>query len=319
LKTSKLVEYNILLKAFNINDILLTIKNNKTNFTNTLLNNSVSENVEGDINNINDAYNKLEEAYAELVTAKVNLQKNANDILLENEKMDLKESIKRYSNIPIPKSGKIKFVEENLTTGKDDESNKALIARIRRYVSVNQPTVVIRPSNTALIDPFISATPLYMLDEELLLLDNVKKRYNTVFHQRVQYRIINEASNAKLTAILPKNQINFMFINDYFNTRPIEVIQDYLKEVYKVLRPGGVVMFTYNNVDITRSAKNFEAGVGSYAPLHLLLPIATTLGFQVLKTMDTKLNISWMELKKPGKSISIKHGEALAEIIKPKQ
>ena len=99
----------------------------------------------------------------------------------------------------------------------------------------------------------------------------------------------------------------------------MEVIKQYLNEMFVILKPGGIAMFTYNNCDLPGAVRNFEAGMFCYTPKSLLIPMIEAQGFEIVNSFDnSKINRSWVEIKKPGELKTIKGGQTLAQIVEEK-
>ena len=110
-----------------------------------------------------------------------------------------------------------------------------------------------------------------------------------------------------------QEQFGFVFSYNYFNYRSIQGFKDYLSEIFKLLRPGGVMMFTYNNADLPQAAAYAENYFMSYMPKGLLIPLCRSLGFDMIADYDFS-TLSWLEIKKPGELKTIKAHQALARI-----
>jgi hypothetical protein len=83
---------------------------------------------------------------------------------------------------------------------------------------------------------------------------------------------------------------------------------------YQWLRPGGVILFTYNNSDIGVGAAYAESCFMSYVPRSMLVPMCESIGFELIDHRDYDPNISWVEFRKPGELKTIKASQALGEI-----
>ena len=116
---------------------------------------------------------------------------------------------------------------------------------------------------------------------------------------------------------IPQNQIGLAVAVNFFNYRPLEVMREYLTEMHNILRPSGVFIFTYNNCDLPGSVRNVEKTMYSYTPGGLVQAMVQGLGFEILNVVDYEdVNVSWLEIKKPGELKTMRGGQDLAKIIK---
>jgi hypothetical protein len=80
------------------------------------------------------------------------------------------------------------------------------------------------------------------------------------------------------------------------------------------LRPGGRIIFTYNNADLPSAASYAENYFMTYVPKRLLVSIAESLEFEISYSYDSGPAFSLIELKKPGELKSIKVSQVSGEI-----
>jgi len=199
-----------------------------------------------------------------------------------------------------------------------EEIKEYLLSRIKHYASWKFPGLFIRPESGTYLDPMITCSPLYVVDEHNKLLESVKKLWNTEFQERLRYKLLSETSSIHIKGI-PKNQIGLCVAMNFFNYRPLEIMREYFTEMYGVLRPGGVFIFTYNNCDYQGAVKNVENTMYSYTPGSLVQAMIQGLGFEILNVVDYEdVNVSWLEVKKPGELKTMRGGQALAKIITQK-
>ena len=200
---------------------------------------------------------------------------------------------------------------------KDDDVETYLNSRLKLYGKWQHPAAIIRPLGGDLLESMIAADVLYVLDEEPGLLNPTRKLFTPEYQVRLRYKLINESRSIRIKHQLPAQQLGFIFVNEFFHFRTLEVIKEYLIEMFEVLSPGGVVLFTYNNCDLPGAVRNFEAGMYCYTPATLLRPMVEALGYEVISKFDnTLINKRWLEIKKPGQLTTIKGGQTLAEIVK---
>ena len=93
----------------------------------------------------------------------------------------------------------------------------------------------------------VANDPLYFYDAEQKSIDTVTAHFNDTYKRRI--RLYQDATQ------LPKQQFSFVFSWGLFNYLNLTDAEFQLKLVYDLLRPGGVLMFSYNNGDIVESAR----------------------------------------------------------------
>jgi hypothetical protein len=102
---------------------------------------------------------------------------------------------------------------------------------------------------------------------------------------------------------------------NFFNYKPIEVIEIYLKELYTKLKPGGTLAMTFNNCDRFEGTELFERHYMSYTPGREVIKRAESIGYIVTYNFRTDSSNTWLELQKPGKLTSIRGGQSLAKVL----
>jgi SAM-dependent methyltransferase len=106
-----------------------------------------------------------------------------------------------------------------------------------------------------------------------------------------------------------------------FNYLSADKIEQYLKEVFQLLRPGGHFVFSYNNCDIEGPALAAELQVASFVTARWLVKLCDEIGYELNELHDVETgdafttHISWVEIKKPGNLRTVKAAQALAQII----
>ena len=198
------------------------------------------------------------------------------------------------------------------------ETQDILQARLRSYNDWRQPGMIIRPGCEPWIHDLVSLDPLYILDQDLVLLEPVLTNFNEVYQRRLRKYLINEHSDDPILKRMPDAQIGLCLAYNYFNFRPIEVIKRYLQEVFTKLKPGGVLIMTINDCDHAKAVMLVEQHFCCYTPGQLIKDLAVGLGYEPVFEYNDGGPSTWMEFKKPGSVLSLKGGQALAKIV-PKQ
>ena len=197
-----------------------------------------------------------------------------------------------------------------------DEIKSYLKSRIKSLSSWKHSAVFIRPEHGEYLKEIIDSDPMYIVDESEEMFGPIKHMWTDQYQGRLRYNIIDE-NRERIYRNIPKNQMGLIVAFNYFNHKPFEIIRQHLTELYDLLKPGGSLIFTYNNCNYPLAVKNFEQGLYSYTPGTLIEPAVELIGFEIVESYnDESTNVSWLEVKKKGKLTSIKGGQTLAMIEK---
>jgi SAM-dependent methyltransferase len=196
----------------------------------------------------------------------------------------------------------------------DPETFDFFCNRVKGHTNWQWPAMEIRPAMGEVTESLIACDPLYLVDVDSMLFKEVKNKWTPEYQRRLRYYTINE-QDRRIFHQLPHAQFGLIVAVDFFNFRPIELIERYLKEIFQLLKPGGVAIFTYNNCDYPIGVDNFENSYYCYTPGKQINEISTKIGFSIASSFDLKNNVSWLELKRPGTRSSIKGGQTLGKVV----
>ena len=163
----------------------------------------------------------------------------------------------------------------------------------------------------------IANDPLYICDIDLMYIDEATAQFNDLYNKRIRKYVI---SNHDLQ-MLPHNQFGFILSWMFFNFAGIEILENYLTNLIKLLRPGGSLMFSYNNGDIFDSCRLSEVSGMSFIPKRKILTMCEKIGYIVVDSYDlSNANdqvkyISWIEIQKPGVLTTVKRTQAKGQIL----
>ena len=201
----------------------------------------------------------------------------------------------------------------------DENSKDMLINVIRGYTDWQYPTLEIGPGRGVWTEHLIAGDPLYIVDIRQEYLNSTLSKFNDVYRRRVRPYLIKQGEGDKFADLsdLPQNQFGFIFSWNVFNYFTLYESISYLRESYKALRPGGVMMFSYNNCEVPICAYNVEVGFKSWMTKKLLTKICTDLGFEIIDTGSIPVydQVHWIEIKKPGKLRTVKTHQVLGRIV----
>lgn len=192
-----------------------------------------------------------------------------------------------------------------------------IIVRLRSYTDWHYPALEIGPGDGIWTDHLVAADPLYLIDVDPEYLQNTLGKFNEVYQKRIRPYVTGAwvGKSDFDYGILPKNQFSFIFAWNVFDYFPMYETELALTQCFELLRPGGTMMFSYNNCEIPKSAEFAEEGVKSWMPKAQLLDLCRHLGFAITHAEDVEETVSWVEIKKPGELKTVKAHQVLGKIV----
>ena len=178
------------------------------------------------------------------------------------------------------------------------------------YVSWQYPGLEIGCRDGEWTKHIVGCDPLYITDTFPEFLESTVKNYPSEYQNRLRKYLIKDHSLSQL----PVGQFGFIFSWNYFNYLSMPIIERYLKQIITLLRPGGALMFSYNNAEMPASASYADSYFMSYATKTQILDMCEKIGFELITSIDLEPAISWIEIKRPGKLKLIKAHQVLGEI-----
>ena len=188
-------------------------------------------------------------------------------------------------------------------------------SRIMKYADWHYSAMIIRPAAESFIRDMVAYDPLYLIDEKHELLTPALSMFNEIYQRRLRTYVVNERADEKILNKLPDGQFGMCLVYNYFNYRPFEVLKRYLIDIYQKLRPGGVLIMTFNDCDRPSAVRLVENKFCSYTPGYLVRELAQSLGYKIEFSWHDDNPSTWIEFKKPGVLSSLKGGQSLAKIV----
>jgi len=186
---------------------------------------------------------------------------------------------------------------------------------VRSYTSWQYPTLEIGPGDGEWTESLVAGDPLYIVDRHQEFIDSTLSKFNEIYRRRVRPYFVGTHGVKEFDySALPQGQFGFIFAWNVVNFWPFKETKHTLKQCYDLLRPGGVMMFSYNNCDVVQCAEAAESGYKSYLTQKLLNSIFDKLGFEIIQYRSTSTNVHWVEIKKPGILTTTKRHQALGKI-----
>lgn len=190
--------------------------------------------------------------------------------------------------------------------------------RIRNYCDWHYPGLELGCRTGRWTQYLVGCDPLYIVDLDQSFLDVTASQFPELYQSRLRKYVIQFLPNTNESnlSILPENQFGFIFSWEFFNYLALDTTRYYLEQAFKLLRPGGTMMFSYNDGDTPNGAA-YAPYAQSYMPKSHLVKICNQIGFQIVNSecYDNGV-VNWLEIRKPGRFSTIKSSQALGEIIR---
>lgn len=187
---------------------------------------------------------------------------------------------------------------------------------IKNYTDWRLPGMVIGSRQETFVEDMVPMDPLYLVDHTQELLNAAMKPFTQEYQRRLRPYVINDWKDTEILTAIPPNQFGLVFAYNYFNWKPIEMIERFLIEIYQKLRPGGALIFTYNECDNWYGVGAVENAWMCYTPGSRIQTIAKNLGYKIINRCTGAGDIAWFEMRKPGEIRSLRGGQVLARVIR---
>lgn len=202
-----------------------------------------------------------------------------------------------------------------LSLSADERSQ--IVNVMRKYTDWHYPVLEIGPGDGDFTESLIAGDPLYLIDRHQEFLDSTLSKFNESFRRRVRPYLtgIHAGRDDFDFTVVPKGQFGFVFAWNVINFWPYEETKKSLYQIFDLLRPGGVMMFSFNDCDVWQCAEAAETGFKSYMTKDLLTEIFNEIGFELIQFTTTSTHIHYVEIRKPGILQTSKRHQTLGKII----
>lgn len=191
----------------------------------------------------------------------------------------------------------------------------ALRSKILNYSDWRLPGMIIRPIGETFVEDMVPMDPLYLVDTMPELLTPVVEKFTLEYQRRLRQYVINDYHQPQPLQALPSNQFGLIFAYNFFNYKPIAVIDRYLREFAHKLRPGGHAVFTYNDCDFSQGVGLAEKNFMCYTPGHAVRKLVYDAGLELMENHRDNYDLAWMDVRKPGETSTLRGAQVLAKIL----
>jgi len=206
--------------------------------------------------------------------------------------------------------GSVEQVREVRRISVHDDVKQIILQRILLHTGWKYPALEIGCRDGEWTEHLVAADPLYVIDRQQEFLDSTASKFNARYQERLRRYLFKDTN----LDFLPQEQFGFIFSWGYFNFVSVDTMTQLLKEIMKLLRPGGVFLFSYNDGDTVSGAGMAENFARSYMPKSILIPLCQSLGFKILKEFDFD-DISWIEIQRAGELSTVKAHQVMGKIL----
>ena len=186
---------------------------------------------------------------------------------------------------------------------------------VNKYVDWRYPGLLFRPSISSCVEDMVGFDPLYLAEHHIDYVESEAKKFNEAYQHRLRPYVITDQSDDPILSKLPQGQFGCVVAHNFFKFKSYQITCQYLKEVYALLKPGGVFIFTFNDCDFIKAIELVETRESTYIPGRLIKQTAIEIGYQIIHYITVDEHITCVEMKKPGELSSIRGGQTLARIM----
>ena len=315
-KLQDIVRYRAMVDSIDMDTIRRDINNTLSSVCNDLaINNFDTESLKDRmLHSQLKVLNNLEDMALDLNTFKEEINKHVKQIETPYYEKSKEIYKKRTLMSPMDKLSQLK----NKDLLFHEDTTKLLINAITIKISNQYACCQLAPGYGNITKHLVHGTPLYIVEEDKEASVVNTDFFNQIMTNRIAWYEMNDADE-EILAVLPQEQIGCFVVIDYFNFKSEDIIEKYLKSIYNCLRPGGTVIFTFNNCDYPNAIDKVDEMYYCYTTGTQMKKICSSIGFEIQKLTaigydELDNGISWLEIKKPGELSTIRSAQGLAEI-----
>lgn len=308
MKLSELVAYRNQLNRLHFNEA-----RTKTDLDIITIRNLVATNSESDVGQqMQDKHNEIHQCFDQFKLLMEQAKLEVQEQISIKEQYWLEETYRLYTQEMVHDS-----VEHILNRRPvlSKEHDDIIRTRIKNFSNNLHPAMIVRPGQETFLQTMVSFDPLYLVDQHEDMLFPSTFEFPEQYRRRLRPVIVDERdfSDAILHR-LPDNQFAMCLAYNFFEFKPMPVIERWLEEIFAKLKPGGKLMMTFNDCDNEKAVRLAENYYACYTPGRLVRAAAQRIGYEIYFTWNDNVPTTWLELSKPGTLTTLRGGQALARI-----
>ena len=319
MKLSELVAYRNHLLEFDVNNIQYTARHKLEEIVYSVQSSVIqprafTQTLKEDQTRVQSAFDHFESTLNELINELDTIIETAEKTQYAESTRLYTEEIARYGRLDEPTNKKINqhILDRRMPMTLDVQ--QMISNRIKSYVDWKYPGLIIRPGVETFINDLVALDPLYIVDHSKELLQPALAAFPEEYRRRLRIYEQDPCSTDVL-ATMPNNQFGLCLAFNFFEFTPLEVLEQYLKNIFNKLRPGGILAMTFNDCDRSHCVALVEKNFCFYTPGKRVTAIAKSIGYRQMFSWTDTNNLTWLELRKSGELTSNRGGQTLAKIV----
>ena len=319
MKLSELIAYRNHLSGFDVNTIQYTARHKLEEIVYNVQNSVIqprafTQTLQEDQTRVITAFDHFSSTLVELISELDSTIETAEKTQYAESTRLYNEAVARYGRLDEPTNKKVnqQILDRRMPMTADVQ--QMISNRIKSYVDWKYPGLIIRPGVETFISDLVALDPLYLVDYSTELLQPALSTFPEEYQRRLRVYEQDPCSTNVLDA-LPDNQFGMCLAFNFFEFTPLEVVEQYLRNIFNKLRPGGILAMTFNDCDRAHCVALVEKNFCFYTPGNRVKAIAKSIGYRQMFSWTDMGNLTWLELRKPGELESIRGGQTLAKIV----
>jgi len=319
MKLSDLIAYRNQLLEYKVADVAYHARHKLSDVVHTVKNSVIqprafTQTIEEDLDNLVDVFNQFGVTLGGLIQELDLMIESTEKTYYEDSKVRYAEESTNYNNNKAETKNSVNQHILNRQLEMSTDTQKMLADRIKSYIDWKYAGLIIRPGKETFINDLVGLDPLYLVDWSDDLLTPSLSNFNSEYQNRLRV-YIEPPTSTDVLSTMPNNQLGLCVAFNFFEYTPIEVLENYLENIFKKLRPGGTLAMTFNDCDRAHCVALTEKNFCFYTPGKRVKAAAKRIGYQQQFTWNDTQNLTWLELRKPGELESLKGGQTLAKIL----
>jgi SAM-dependent methyltransferase len=319
MKLSELVAYRNHLSGFDVNTIQYTARHKLEEIVYNVQNSVIqprafTQTLQEDQTRVITAFDYFSSTLVELISELDSMIETAEKTQYAESTRLYNEAVARYGRLDEPTNKKVnqQILDRRMPMTADVQ--QMISNRIKSYVDWKYPGLIIRPGVETFISDLVALDPLYLVDYSTELLQPALSTFPEEYQRRLRVYEQDPCSTNVLDT-LPDNQFGMCLAFNFFEFTTLEVVEQYLRNIFNKLRPGGILAMTFNDCDRAHCVALVEKNFCFYTPGNRVKAIAKSIGYRQMFSWTDMGNLTWLELRKPGELESIRGGQTLAKIV----